>query len=229
MLTLDDVTVAKGTFRLQANIAVPPGMTAVIGPSGGGKSTLLSAIAGFEPAVSGRIKWGDVDLSEQAPGQRPVTMLFQDNNLFPHLTTAQNVGLALAPRLKLSQPQLMRVEAALEDVGLPGLGGRKPSALSGGQIGRAALARSLLSDRPVVLLDEAFAALGPALRAEMLALVRDRMAQQGRTVIMVTHDPDDARNFADYVIFVAEGIAHPPQKARAFFTDPSPAAQSYLG
>ncbi|WP_394152051.1 ATP-binding cassette domain-containing protein [Loktanella salsilacus] len=229
MLTLDDVTVAKGTFRLQANIAVPPGMTAVIGPSGGGKSTLLSAIAGFEPAVSGRIKFSDVDLSGQAPGQRPVTMLFQDNNLFPHLTTAQNVGLALAPGLKLSQPQLMRVEAALEDVGLPGLGGRKPSALSGGQIGRAALARSLLSDRPVVLLDEAFAALGPALRAEMLSLVRDRMAQQGRTVIMVTHDPDDARNFADYVIFVAEGIAHPPQKAMAFFTDPSPAAQSYLG
>jgi thiamine transport system ATP-binding protein len=101
--------------------------------------------------------------------------------------------------------------------------------LSGGQIGRAALARCLLSDRPVVLLEEAFAALGPALRAEMLTLVRDRMAQQGRTVIMVTHDPNDARSFADQVLFVAEGVAHPPQKVAAFFDDPSPAAQSYLG
>jgi len=229
MLTLDDVTVSKGTFQLRANLQVPPGLTAVIGPSGGGKSTLLATIAGFEPAVAGRVIWDGDDLSGNEPGQRPVTMLFQDHNLFPHLTIAQNVGLALAPRLKLSVKQSAQVDTVLTDVGLPGLGGRKPAALSGGQIGRAALARCLLSDRPVVLLDEAFAALGPALRAEMLTLVRDRMAQQGRTVIMVTHDPNDARSFSDQVLFVAEGVAHPPQKAAAFFDDPSPAAQSYLG
>jgi thiamine transport system ATP-binding protein len=156
-------------------------------------------------------------------------MLFQDHNLFPHLTIAQNVGLALAPRVKLTAQQVARVDAALADVGLQGLGERKPATLSGGQVGRAALARSLLSDRPVVLLDEAFSALGPALRAEMLELVGERMAAQGRTVIVVTHDPQDARRFADQIIFVAEGVAHAPQRTADFFDYPAPAARSYLG
>jgi len=229
MLTLDNVTVSKGTFQLHTCLQVPPGITAVIGPSGGGKSTLLAAIAGFELVVAGRIGWDGIDLTGLVPGQRPVTMLFQDHNLFPHLTIAQNVGLALAPRVKLTAQQVARVEAALADVGLQGLGERKPATLSGGQVGRAALARSLLSDRPVVLLDEAFSALGPALRAEMLELVRERMAAQGRTVIVVTHDPQDARRFADQIIFVAEGVAHAPQRTADFFDYPTPAARSYLG
>ena len=230
MLTLDDVTLAKGDFRLRADMAMPTGLTAVIGPSGGGKSTLLAAIAGFEAPASGRILWNGADLSGEPPGARPVTMLFQDHNLFPHLTVAQNVGLALAHRLRLTRDQTDRVEEVLASVGLAGLGGRKPAALSGGQAGRAALARTLLADRPVVLLDEAFAALGPALRAEMLALVRDRLVVgQGRTVIVVTHDPQDARSFADRVIFVGEGVAQPPQDTAPFFDRPTEAVRAYLG
>ena len=230
MLTFDDVTLARGDFRLEADLSIPPGLTAVIGPSGGGKSTLLSAIAGFEAAVRGHILWQGADLTGQPPGARPVTMLFQDHNLFPHLTVAQNVGLALAPRLRLTRDQSGKVEEALASVGLSEMGTRKPAALSGGQAGRAALARTLLADRPVVLLDEAFAALGPALRAEMLALVRDRLvAGQGRTVVVVTHDPQDARGFADRVVFVGEGRAHPPQDTAPFFDAPSPAVRAYLG
>ena len=230
MLTLDDVTLTRGDFRLRAALTIPPGLTAVIGPSGGGKSTLLSAIAGFEAPVQGRILWNGADLAGLVPGARPVTMLFQDHNLFPHLTVAQNVGLALAPRLRLTPDLANRVEEALASVGLSGMGGRKPAALSGGQAGRAALARTLLADRPVVLLDEAFAALGPALRAEMLALVRDRLvAGQGRTVIVVTHDPQDARSFADQVIFVGDGRAQPPQGIAPFFDRPTEAVRAYLG
>ena len=230
MLTLDDVTLTRGDFRLRAALTIPPGLTAVIGPSGGGKSTLLSAIAGFEAPVQGRILWNGADLAGLVPGARPVTMLFQDHNLFPHLTVAQNVGLALAPRLRLTRDLANRVEEALASVGLSGMGGRKPAALSGGQAGRAALARTLLADRPVVLLDEAFAALGPALRAEMLALVRDRLvAGQGRTVIVVTHDPQDARSFADQVIFVGDGRAQPPQGIAPFFDRPTEAVRAYLG
>lgn len=229
MLTFDGVTLRQGDFRLTADFEVPLGITAVIGPSGGGKSTLLGSIAGFLSPTAGRILWNGHDLTGLAPGARPVTMLFQDNNLFPHLTVAQNVGLALAPRLRLSPQQQTQVDAALSEVGLTGMGHRKPGALSGGQQSRAALARVLLADRPVVLLDEAFAALGPALRAEMLALVRERLWGQGRSVIMVTHDPADARAVADHVVLVAGGVAHAPVRTQALFDAPPPALRDYLG
>ena len=230
MLTLEGLVLAQGAFRLCADLALPPGLTAVIGPSGGGKSTLLSAVAGFVTPAQGAVRWQGGDLTRMAPGDRPVTMLFQDNNLFAHLSVAQNVGLALAPRLRLTAPQRNAVAAVLADVGLEGLGDRKPRALSGGQQGRAALARALLADRPVVLLDEAFAALGPALRHEMLGLVRDRLvAAQGRTVVVVTHDPQDARAFADRIVLVADGVAHPPRATAALFADPPAALRDYLG
>ena len=230
MLTLEGLVLAQGAFRLGADLALPPGLTAVIGPSGGGKSTLLAAVAGFVMPAQGAVRWQGVDLTRMAPGDRPVTMLFQDNNLFAHLSVAQNVGLALAPRLRLTAPQRDAVAAVLADVGLEGLGDRKPRALSGGQQGRAALARALLADRPVVLLDEAFAALGPALRHEMLGLVRDRLvAAQGRTVVVVTHDPQDARAFADRIVLVADGVAHPPRATAALFADPPAALRDYLG
>lgn len=229
MLTFDGISLAQGDFRLTANFAMSPGITAVIGPSGGGKSTLLGAIAGFLTPQKGRILWNDHDLVGSAPGDRPVTMLFQDNNLFPHLTVAQNVGLALAPRLRLTAPQHVQVANALAQVGLTGMGDRKPGALSGGQQSRAALARVLLADRPVVLLDEAFAALGPALRSDMLELVRSRLAGQGRTVIMVTHDPADAHTVAEQVVLVADGIAHPPVDTQTLFSAPPAALREYLG
>ena len=229
MLTLDGVTLAQGDFRLTADLRIPPGLTAVIGPSGGGKSTLLAAVAGFLTPRAGRIRWDGDDITVRQPGDRPVTMLFQDNNLFPHLTIAQNVGLALAPRLRLTVAQQEQVAVALAAVGLEGMGDRKPRALSGGQQGRAALARALLADRPVVLLDEAFAALGPSLRHEMLTLVRDRLVGQGRTVIVVTHDPQDARDFADQVVLVADGVAHPPRDTAVLFEDPPQALRDYLG
>ncbi len=229
MLTLEAVTVVQDAFRLTADLRVPPGLTAVIGPSGGGKSTLLGTIAGFVAPVAGRVLWDGTDLTARAPGDRPVTMLFQDNNLFAHLTIAQNVGLALAPRLRLSAGDAARVAATLDLVGLQGLGARKPGGLSGGQQSRAALARALLSDRPVVLLDEAFAALGPALRDQMLTLVRDRLVATGRTVLMVTHDPQDARDYAERVIVVTDGQASSPQDTARLFAHPPSALRDYLG
>lgn len=229
MLTLDGVTLALGDFRLTADLRILPGLTAVIGPSGSGKSTLLAAVAGFLTPHAGRIRWDGDDITVRQPGDRPVTMLFQDNNLFPHLTIAQNVGLALAPRLRLTVAQQEQVAVALAAVGLEGMGDRKPRALSGGQQGRAALARALLADRPVVLLDEAFAALGPSLRHEMLTLVRDRLVGQGRTVIVVTHDPQDARDFADQVVLVADGVAHRPRDTAVLFEDQPQALRDYLG
>lgn len=230
LLALEELEAGQGNFRLQADLRVPAGaMAAVMGPSGGGKSTLLAAIAGFLPPRAGRILWAGRDLVPLPPGERPVAVLFQDNNLFPHLSALQNVGLGLAPRLRLKDPERARAEDALARVGLAGLGDRRPAEMSGGQQGRAALARVLVQDRPVVLMDEPFAALGPALKAEMLALVRETLGPKGATLLMVTHDPEDARALGGDLILVAEGRAEPPVPAAPLLTDPPPALAAYLG
>ncbi|MCV2882004.1 thiamine ABC transporter ATP-binding protein [Actibacterium sp. XHP0104] len=230
MLTLEGLVYRSDDFSLSADFAVPPGArVAVIGPSGSGKSTLLDMIAGFLAPVQGRVLWQGNDLTRMPPGDRPISLLFQDNNLFPHLTVAQNVGLGLRPDLRLSADQRAAVGAALARVGLAGYEARKPAALSGGQRSRVALARVLLRARPLMLLDEPFAALGPALRAEMLMLVRELADETGATVLMVTHDPRDARALGDQTVLVAGGLAHPPQPTEALFNDPPPALRAYLG
>ena len=229
MLRLEGVEIRQEGFRLTADWAVPAGeKLAVIGPSGAGKSTLLMALAGFVPH-GGRVLWQGSDLGPMAPGDRPLSILFQDQNLFPHLTVAQNLGLGLSPRLRLTPADHDRIAATLGRVGLGGMGTRKPGQLSGGQIGRAALARALLRARPLLLLDEPFAALGPALKAEMLDLVTETAVETGATVLMVTHDPADARRFADQTVLVADGVAHAPQPTAALFAVPPPALATYLG
>lgn len=230
MLQLDHLTHAQGDFRLTADWSANPGdRIAVIGPSGAGKSTLLAVIAGFLAPTGGAVRWKGHDLGPVPPGQRPVTILFQDQNLFPHLTVAQNLGLGLRPDLRLSPAEQARVEEAMSRVGLSGLGPRKPAELSGGQAGRAALARALLRARAILLLDEPFAALGPALRAEMLALVREVADQTGALVLMVTHDPEDARALGGQTVFVADGVAQAPVETVALLANPPQALQDYLG
>ncbi|MCL4152852.1 UNVERIFIED_CONTAM: hypothetical protein GTU68_037994, partial [Idotea baltica] len=181
---------------------------AVIGPSGAGKSTLLATLCGFVPLSGGRMLWEGQDITDAVPSARAMTMLFQDNNLFPHLSVSQNVGLGLRPDLKLNAEQRVLVEQALTRVDLSSFATAKPGNLSGGQQSRVALARVLVQARPMVLLDEPFAALGPALRNEMLDLVQDLVAQTEAALVMVTHAPDDVRRIADDVIFVEGGRAH---------------------
>ena len=230
MLTLDHLTLRQGAFRLIANLTLATGSrTAVMGPSGGGKSTLLSAIAGFLAPEGGHILWNGRDITDLPAGDRPVAILFQDNNLFPHLTVAQNAGLALAPRLRMTPAESARIDAALAAVGLAGLGQRKPGQLSGGQQGRAALARLLLSDRPLVLLDEPFASLGPGLRAEMLDLAKATLGAAGHTLVLVTHDPADALRLDGDLVLVSEGGVTAPQHAASLLTSPTGALRDYLG
>lgn len=230
MLEFDGIRVTRGSFALSADLSVPKGgRVAVIGPSGSGKSTLLSLIGGFLAPEKGCIRVGGQDITALPPGRRPVSMLFQDQNLFPHLTVAQNVGLGLRPDLRLSHPQHARVAQVLAEVGLEGMDTRRPANLSGGQQGRVALARVLLCARPVLLLDEPFAALGPALKAEMLALLGRIAEQTDATVLMVTHDPEDARSFAPQTILVDGGVAHPPVPTGPLLDDPPPGLRAYLG
>jgi len=141
---------------------------------------------------------------------------------------ARNVGLGLSSG-RLSAAQRVRVDSVLARVGLEGMGARRPGELSGGQQSRAALARVLIEDRPLVLLDEPFAALGPGLRAEMAGLVREMLVAAGRVVLMVTHEPRDAIAVADMAVFVADGCAEAPMETRALLADPPEALRRYLG
>ncbi len=230
MLILDHLRISLDDWTLSADLQIETGARiAVLGPSGAGKSTLLSAIAGFQPVSAGRVLWDGTDLTNAQPAARPVSMIFQDNNLFPHLTAAQNVGLGLRSDLRLRPEDHARVEAALDRVGLAGFGPRKPGRLSGGQAARVALARALLRHKPLMLLDEPFGALGPALKAEMLTLVGELAEETGATLLMVSHEPEDAKALADHVVLVADGQAHPPVPTAEIFINPPEALSDYLG
>ena len=230
-IRFDAVRFARPSFDLSLNMGFRAGVvTALIGPSGSGKSTVLDLVAGFETPAEGRVLIGGVDQAGRGPADRPVSMVFQDNNLFPHMSVAQNVGLGLDPGLRLSADQQGQVAEVLDEVGLAGLGDRLPGQLSGGQQSRAALARALLRDRPVLLLDEPFSALGPGLRrGEMMGLVAEVSEALGLTVVMVTHEPWDARAIAAETAVVADGHVAAPEETRALFDNPPEALRTYLG
>lgn len=229
-IAFDRVRLARRGFILKADFKVVSGASvAVIGPSGAGKSTLLSLLAGFDQPDAGRILIDRQDMAGVRPADRSVTLLFQDNNLFPHLTVFQNVALGLAPNLRLSQSDRTACRSVLARVDLADHADRRPAELSGGQQSRAALARALLRDRPVLLLDEPFAALGPALRRDMLDLVAEIRAERDMTLMIVTHDPEDARRIAGQVIFVQAGQVENPRDTTAVFDAPTPGMAAYLG
>ena len=205
-------------------------IAAVMGPSGSGKSTLLDLIAGFARPESGHVVIGKEDVTQLTPTKRPVSMVFQENNLFGHLDVFSNVALGRSAALRLDASDKAMVTEAIGRVGLGGKEKRLPQALSGGERQRVALARALVRDRPVLLLDEPFASLGPALRAEMTGLVRDLHAERRMTVLMATHHPDDAERLASHVLYVEGGViaAHGPA-ARFFGADAPQAFQRYIG
>ena len=229
MLKISDLYIHQGNFHLSTDaLTLDAGVHAVLGPSGAGKSTLLSVLAGFDRPLQGRILWRGTDITGLAPAQRPVAMLFQDNNLFPHLTIYRNIALALTHKSRITADQHDRILQVLDRVGLTGMADRKPAQLSGGQISRAALARVMLQVKPIVLLDEPFAALGPALKQEMLDLLADVVMQSGATVLMVTHDPSDALRIAPKTILVADHKITGAFDTREVLQNPPPALAAYL-
>ena len=182
---------------------------AIIGESGAGKSTLLNLIAGFETPASGQILLNDCDHTQTQPAERAVSMLFQDNNLFPHLTVAQNIGLALAPSLSLNATQQQQVREIAEKMGLESLLSRRADQLSGGQKQRVALARTLLRDKPILLLDEPFSALDPIRRHELQQFILDICIERNLTFLMVTHQLEETKNLFTRVVEIREGKVFP--------------------
>jgi thiamine transport system ATP-binding protein len=230
------IEVSAATFRyedmaMSFTLAVPrDSITAIIGPSGAGKSTLLSLIAGFERPLSGRIAIAGRDLAGVPPAERPVSMIFQDHNAFAHLSVFDNVGLGILPSLRLSADERSRVDEALAQVELSNFAKRKPGELSGGERQRIAIARALVRNKPVLLLDEPFAALGPALRREMLDVIIALQRRRGLTVLMVSHQPEDALYAAGLTAFIANGQVLAMGETKAMLGKPElPEIREYLG
>lgn len=206
MLKLNDVTWLYQHLPMRFTLAAERGeRIAVLGPSGAGKSTLLNLIAGFLPPASGSIALDGQPHTHTPPARRPVSMLFQENNLFNHLTIRQNIALGMHPGLKLNADQIAHLQTIAGQMGIEAMLERLPGELSGGQRQRAALARCLVRQQPVLLLDEPFSALDPALRQEMLTLVADVCQQQQLTLLMVSHSVEDAARIAPRSVVVAEG------------------------
>lgn len=179
--------------RWQFNLELQTqGIYALLGRSGSGKSTLLNLIGGFSNPDSGDITWHNRSLIGLEPAQRPVTTLFQQYNLFSHLSVWKNVALGVSPKLSLSAEQRGQISELLISVGLSGYDDSLPSQLSGGEQQRVALARCLLRRKPVLLLDEPFSALDSTTRQEMITLLRQLISQYKPCVLMITHDESDA-------------------------------------
>ncbi len=190
----------------EASLAIPSGgVMAVLGPSGCGKSTLLRAVAGLEPLTSGRVLVDGADLSGVPTHRRGCALMFQDGQLFGHLTVARNVGYPLRIRRRPAQEVSDRVAELLALVGLKGYDERLPATLSGGEQQRVALARALAVPPKVLLLDEPLAALDATLRERLAADLARILRDSGTTTLMVTHDHDEAFAVADLMAVMREG------------------------
>jgi putative spermidine/putrescine transport system ATP-binding protein len=188
-----DLTVADGEFFT------------LLGPSGSGKTTTLRVIAGFEQPDAGRVTLGDADITRQPPYARDVNTVFQDYALFPHMTVAENVAYGLKVKGVPRRERAAQVAEVLKMVRLDGYGDRKPVQLSGGQRQRVALARSIVNQPKVLLLDEPLGALDLKLRQDMQVFLKALQRDLGMTFIYVTHDQEEALTMSDHVAVFNEG------------------------
>ena len=206
MIRLDNVFLADDALPMTFDLQVAAGeRIAIVGPSGAGKSTLLNLIAGFVLPTRGNIWLNGENHTRSAPYERPVSMLFQENNLFPHLTVQQNLALGLKTSLKLTALEQDQIERVADAVGLTSFLSRLPNSLSGGQKQRVSLARCLLRDKPILLLDEPFSALDPELRMDMLNLIDELCHSKNLTLLLVTHQPSELTGKVDRMLRIENG------------------------
>ena len=192
----------------------------LLGPSGGGKTTLLRTIGGFHRPTAGQVLLHGQDVSGLPPEQRPTGMVFQQYALFPHMTVERNVGYGLSLQKRPKAEIRDKVSAMLDQVGLSGLGGRKPHELSGGQQQRVQLARALVLDRDILLLDEPLAALDAQLRKDMCLELKHLQEQVGVTFIHVTHNQEEAMTVANRIALIADGKLVEEGTARQIYEAP---------
>jgi ABC-type sugar transport system ATPase subunit len=203
---------------------------ALLGPSGEGKTTLLRAIAGLAPVRAGRITIGARDVTALPPERRDAVYLHQVPVLFPHLRVRENVAFPLAVRGMSRAERERAVAPLLERLGLSTFADRLPSALSGGQRHRVALARALAAKPQVLLLDEPLAALDPVLRADVREAIREAHAESGAAVVLVTHDLDDATTLGDRIaVLLGRELAQVATPVELFARPASLSVLRFLG
>ena len=208
MLEIRDATVRYGDTAAVDHVSLDLAagrVLAVLGPSGCGKSTLLRAVAGLEPLASGSISWDGADLAGVPTHRRGFALMFQDGQLFGHLSVARNVAYALRLRRTPAARLAARVGELLDLVGLAGYDDRLPGTLSGGERQRVALARALAVEPRLILLDEPLSALDASLRERLAGDLRSILHAAGTTALLVTHDHEEAFALADRLAVMREG------------------------
>ena len=207
-VAIEQVSFSYGTNLIIDNVSLDierGEFFAFLGPSGSGKTTLLRLIAGFGIPSNGRILINEKDVTHLPPWSRNVGMVFQNYALWPHMTVAKNVAFGLERR-RLSKAEINRkVAEVLELVDLAAFAGRRPAQLSGGQQQRVALARTLVIEPTVLLLDEPLSNLDAKLRIEMRSELRQLQQKVGITTVYVTHDQEDANSVADRIAVLDQG------------------------
>lgn len=196
-------------------------MLALLGPSGCGKTTILRMVAGLITPTSGRIQLNGQDIAQTPVHRRNMGMVFQSYALFPHMSVAENVAFGLQMRGVPKQDRAAQVERALDLVKLKGFGDRRITQLSGGQQQRCAIARSLVIEPDLLLLDEPLSNLDAKLRDEMREEIRDIQSRTGVTAIFVTHDQDEALSMADRLAVMSAGRIEQIGSPRAIFDRPA--------
>ena len=221
---LDRVSARYGSRSVLRDLSLhvrPGSLTALVGPSGCGKTTVLKVIAGLLAPETGDVWFGEEPMTRIAAEKRGIAMVFQKPLLFPHMNVADNVAFGLAMRGWPSARRRKAAEDALRMVQLDGFADRAPKELSGGQEQRVTLARALVTEPRVLLLDEPLSALDESLRAEMRALVRRLQRRLAITTIFVTHDQREAGDVGDQVAVLLDGRIAQTGSPRVFYTDPS--------
>ncbi len=205
-LNIRNITLTRSNWKANFDVTIPKGSWAsLVGPSGAGKTTLLELVAGFETPDMGSIEFNERNIGILPTAQRQIGYVFQHNALFPRLTAAENLLLALHDVPLSRHDKNQKVEAICRRVGMENRMQHRPGELSGGELARMNLARALLRPCQLLLLDEPFASLDAILRREMNGLVRELHAENKLTVLCVTHHPEDAFLFADHILVFSRG------------------------
>ncbi len=198
-----DIRIEYDSLRIDSAFAIPTGTgAALMGPSGSGKSSILNVIAGFYQPQKNQVSFDGKALDLLKPAERPLTILFQEHNLFSHLNVWKNIAIGLNNKLKTDQQQQALIEDALTWVGLEGLQDRLPTTLSGGQKQRVALARCLARNKPLLLLDEPFVGLDQSRQQTMRELIKRMIKEKNMTLLLATHQQEDADQLCEKIIQV---------------------------
>ncbi|MEC7194121.1 MAG: ATP-binding cassette domain-containing protein [Pseudomonadota bacterium] len=211
--------IKNGAFSVQCDFSMEIGNhLSLFGPSGSGKSSVLLGLAGFLPIINGDLIYDDKSISKSEPKDRPFDLLFQENNLFPHLTVSRNILLGLGAKAKMDSQNSHIVNEILDLVGLYKEKNRLPENISGGQRSRTAIARSLIRKKPILLLDEPFSALDFELKNEILALLLRVSRKNNLSIILVSHDPRDVQYLGGDVVLFSENGQTEFYKNKSFWS-----------